>query len=64
MAETNPIEVQRALRGVEYPTDKEHLTEAARRNGADESLVNKISHMPERRYDGPDKVEKALFSDS
>jgi hypothetical protein len=64
MAETNPIEVQRALKGVQYPTDRDHLTEAARRNGADQELVEKISHMPERDYDGPDKVEKALFRDS
>lgn len=61
MAETNPIELQRALKGASYPTDKQNLTEIARQNGADEQLVEKISQLGEGEFDGPEKVERALF---
>lgn len=61
MSEVNPIDVQRALRGVTYPTDREHLAEKARANGADEQVVSAIADLPESEYDGPDKVEKAVF---
>jgi hypothetical protein len=61
MAEINPIELQKALKGASYPTDREHLTELAKKNGADQQLVEKISHLRERQFDGPDKVERAVF---
>ncbi|MCF6525642.1 DUF2795 domain-containing protein [Streptomyces sp. JJ36] len=61
MAETNPIDLQRALKGASYPTDREHLTELARKNGADDQLVDRISHLEEKEFSGPDKVEQAVF---
>jgi len=61
MAESNPIELQKALKGVEYPADTEDLAECARNNGADSELVEKLRSLPGGSYDGPEAVSRAVF---
>ena len=39
MADLSPIDLQKALSGMDYPTDKKHLVERARKNKADEKVV-------------------------
>ncbi|MFF8285824.1 DUF2795 domain-containing protein [Streptomyces albus] len=61
MSDVNPIEVQQALKGASYPTDRQTLTDLARKNKASDKVVDKISHMKSDRIDGPDQVEKEMF---
>jgi hypothetical protein len=61
MAEINPTDLQKALKGATYPTDREHLTELAKKNKADQKVVDTISHLREKEFDGPDKVQQAVF---
>ncbi|MGP3987657.1 DUF2795 domain-containing protein [Streptomyces sp. 3N207] len=61
MAETNPIEVQQALKGASYPTDRKTLTELAKKNNASDKVVDKIAHLKSDRIEGPDQVEKEMF---
>jgi hypothetical protein len=58
---TSPIELQKALKGAEYPTDRKHLVEVAKKNHADNSLIDKLSHAGTDRFDGPNEVQKAVF---
>ncbi|MEU0192805.1 DUF2795 domain-containing protein [Streptomyces afghaniensis] len=46
--------IQKALKGMDYPTDKRHLVERARSNHADEKVVSTL--------DGPNEVQKAVFN--
>jgi hypothetical protein len=57
----NPIELQKALKGAEYPADRESLAELARSNGADDSLVEQLANAGKDRFDGPDDVQKTVF---
>ncbi|GGV40646.1 DUF2795 domain-containing protein [Streptomyces griseoflavus] len=61
MAELNPIELQKALKGAAYPTSRDDLVELARNNGADSTLVEKLTHSGSERFEGPDEVQKAVF---
>ncbi|MGK5628853.1 DUF2795 domain-containing protein [Streptomyces sp. URMC 123] len=61
MAEFKPTDVQKALKGAPYPTDRQHLVECARDNGADEKLVDKLAHLKDKKYTGPDQVQKEVF---
>ena len=63
MADINPIDLQKALRGAEYPTDRDHLVEVAKDNGADDSLVDKLTAARTDRFDGPNDVQKAVFNE-
>ncbi|MEU0250274.1 DUF2795 domain-containing protein [Streptomyces sp. NPDC006235] len=62
MAELSPTDLQKALKGMDYPTDKQHLVERARNNHADEKVVRTLDGLKEDRFDGPNEVQKAVFN--
>ncbi len=61
MADLNPIELQKALKGADYPASRDDLVSLAKGNGAGDDLVQKLSDAGTSRFDGPDDVQKALF---
>ena len=54
-------EVQKALKGADYPMNGEQLAELAQKNGADDELVDAL--RPLREVDGPNGVMKELKGD-
>ncbi|WP_037570218.1 DUF2795 domain-containing protein [Phaeacidiphilus oryzae] len=62
MADLDPIELQRALAGAEYPVSREDLVGRARRNDADEDIVRALSEAEAERFSSPADVEHAVFS--
>lgn len=63
MAAISPIDVQKALKGAEYPTGRDDLVELAKSNHADSNLVDKLEHAPSDRFEGPNDVQKAVFGE-
>ena len=57
----NPIDVQKALSGVNYPAGKNDLVEHAKSNGADNVIVENLQKLPDKEYSGPDQVQKEVF---
>jgi hypothetical protein len=57
----NPIEVQKALAGIDYPASKSDVLDCAKGNGADDGLIDDLEKLPDDEFSGPDQVEKALF---
>jgi hypothetical protein len=51
-------EVQRALKGADYPMDGKALSALAKKNGADQDLVDALTGL--REVDGPNGVMKEL----
>ena len=58
--DVNPIEVQKALKGVKYPASKQELISHARSNDAPDEIVEALENADADEFDGPDKVEAAL----
>jgi Protein of unknown function (DUF2795) len=56
MSQSNPIQIQKYLSGVDYPVTKEQLLEKARDNGAGEDVLSALEKLPERDYNGPNAV--------
>ncbi len=56
----NPIQVQKFLKGVDYPASKRELVEIARRQGADENVLYTLERLPDRTYEGPSGVAKEI----
>ncbi|MFE4050114.1 DUF2795 domain-containing protein [Streptomyces sp. YIM B13518] len=61
MADLSPIDLQKALKGADYPASQDDLVSVARNNGADDQLVQKLARTGAKRFDGPDEVQKAVF---
>ncbi|MDR5733505.1 DUF2795 domain-containing protein [Caballeronia sp. LZ025] len=54
------IEMQKALKGIDYPADKQTLLDTARSNGASEEVTNALDALPEQEFDSPAAVSKAV----
>ena len=53
--------MQKALKGADYPMDGKQLSELAKKNGAEQELVDALSGL--RQVDGPNGVMKELKGD-
>ena len=56
-------EVQKALKGADYPASRDDLVELARGNGADDDLVVALGNMDKDSFDGPSAVMEAMKGD-
>jgi hypothetical protein len=54
----NPIQLQKFLKGVDYPASKDELVRHAKENGADETVMEALGALPDRQYDGPNAVSQ------
>ncbi len=57
---TSQAEVQRSLKGIDYPMGKKDLIQHARSAKASESVMDTLSHLPDRQYSKPTDVEKEI----
>jgi hypothetical protein len=62
MSRPNPIQLQKYLKGVDYPAGRQEILETAERNGASDELLGPLRQIEDREYDGPNAVS-AAFSD-
>jgi len=63
MAKINPIELQKYLKGVEYPASKDDIVKAAENNGADDEIIDVLRNASESSFEKPTDVTKALSDD-
>lgn len=56
----DPIELQKALKGLDYPATRGALISAARDNRADDRIINALMRIPEQHYESPAKVSEAV----
>ncbi|MFF4779490.1 DUF2795 domain-containing protein [Microtetraspora fusca] len=56
----NPIQLQKDLKGVDYPARQADLLKVARDHGAGQEVVSALEKIPDREYDGPNAVSKAV----
>jgi hypothetical protein len=58
----SPIDIQKALSGVDYPATKDQLVSHAEKNGADKEVLDALQKIPDREYEGPSGVSKEVFN--
>lgn len=56
----NPIQIQKFLKGVDYPASKSDLLKNAEREGADEDVRATLQRLPDEEYESPADVSQAL----
>ena len=51
----NPIQLQKYLKGMEYPAKKKSLLDRARDEGADENVLYTLERLPDKEYRWADR---------
>ena len=60
MAHVNPVQVQKFLKGVDYPASKAQLIEKATSMGADENVRASLEQLPDEEFQTPADVSQAF----
>ena len=60
MAKVNPIQVEKSLKGLDYPVNKKDLIKYAQQHGADQNMLAALSRLPDQTYNRPVDVSKAI----
>ena len=62
MAKVNPIQVQKFLKGMDYPANKQEVLNHAKEHGADENVCSTLERLPDEAFETPADVSQALGS--
>ena len=57
----SPIDIQKALSGMDYPASKDQIVQHAEKNGAGDDVLEALRRIEDRQYDGPSGVSSAVF---
>ena len=57
----SPIDIQKALKGMDYPASKDQIVAHAEQNGADSEILDALRGIDDREYEGPSGVSSAVF---
>jgi hypothetical protein len=61
MAKVNPIDLQKHLKGVDYPASKQELIKHAKSQGADQEMCSILEQLPDQEeFETPAAVNKAI----
>jgi hypothetical protein len=64
MAKINPIEVQKALKGVNYPAKKDDIVRNAKEQGADDEIVRALENLSADEFESPTDINEAIGKQS
>jgi hypothetical protein len=57
----SPIDIQKALSGMDYPASKDQIVQHAESHGADGEVLDALKGIDDREYEGPSGVSSAVF---
>lgn len=56
----NPVEVEKYLKGVDYPATKATLVQHAKGQRADDHIIQALNQLPDQQFHSPADVSKAI----
>lgn len=62
MANVNPVQMEKYLKGMKYPATKMELVSCAQQNGADKQVCEMLECLPEQKYEHVTDVSRAISS--
>jgi hypothetical protein len=57
----SPIDIQKALGGMDYPATKEDIVKHAQEHGGGKDVIEALQGIDDREYDGPSGVSQSVF---
>jgi hypothetical protein len=59
----SPIDIQKALSGIEYPAKRDDVVAHAESQGGGDDVLEALKGIDDQEYDTPAAVSKAVFKD-
>ncbi len=56
----NPVQVQKFLKGIDYPCSKQDLLKTAKNESADQRVMDILNQLPNKQYQKPTDVTKEI----
>ena len=53
------VEIEKALKGMNYPASKQDLVQKAKSNNASQDVIKTIENLPQDQFNSPTDVQKA-----
>ncbi|HEX3012837.1 MAG TPA: DUF2795 domain-containing protein [Methanobacterium sp.] len=53
------VEIEKALKGMNYPASKQDLVQKAKQNNASQDVIQTIEKLPQDQFNSPTDVQKA-----
>jgi hypothetical protein len=60
MATVSPKDVEKAIKGIDFPARKQDLIKCAEKNNADEMVREVLKKLPDETFNKPTDVAKAI----
>jgi hypothetical protein len=57
----SPIDIQKALGGIDYPAKKDDIVQHAQSHDGSDEVLEALKGIDDREYDGPSGVSAAVF---
>jgi hypothetical protein len=57
----SPIDIQKALGGMDYPATKDDIVEHAQSQGGSDEVIEALKGIEDREYEGPSGVSESVF---
>ena len=57
----SPIDIQKALGGMDYPASRDEIVRHAEQHGGDKEVIEALKKIEDRQYEGPSGVSSAVF---
>jgi hypothetical protein len=57
----SPIDIQKALSGIDYPAGKDDIVSHAEQHGGGDDVLEALRGIEDRQYEGPSGVSSAVF---
>ena len=57
----SPIDIQKALSGMDYPAKKDDVVEHAQSQGGSDEVLEALRGIDDREYEGPSGVSESVF---
>ncbi len=64
MAEMSSSDIERYVRGVNFPADKNELVDYARRQNAPDNVIRALDNLPNQRFNSPMDITSRMKEES
>jgi hypothetical protein len=60
MVRVSPAQVEKSIKGIRFPASKQDLVQQAESNNANEDVLNILENVPDKQFNSPVDISKAI----